>query len=98
MIHKLLVLFRDRLVNNEPIFLGLLVNSPCSKKTGSGIGKCRDCEDGVFLRSQGCSCFQKQYFVNVFILIYLGGHTLRLPPWLLAAGLSKGQEQTSREK
>lgn len=87
MIHKLLVLFRDRSVSNGPTFLGLLVNSAFSKKTEYGIGECWDWEDGIYLRSQGCRCFQKQYFVNVFVLFYFGGPTLRLPLWLLTTGL-----------
>lgn len=89
MIHKLLILFRVWLINNEPKFLSLLVNSPCSKATGSGIGECGDCEDGGNLESQGCSCFQKQCFLCAFILFNFGRHMLRRPPWLFNTGLSK---------
>ena len=41
-IHKLLIPFRGWLINNEPKFLSLLVNSPCSKETGSGIGSSKE--------------------------------------------------------
>lgn len=90
------VLFRHWLINDESKFLGLLVNSPCNRTAGSPIQECGDGEDGVDLWGQGCSCFQKQYFVNVF-LNFLFWNALKLPPWLLNTVPSK-ETGLGREK